>query len=166
MRGMAGVLFGLLALFSLRPSLAPLATWLSTFMLINGAIALVGGLGSNLRTMLHEGAIYLAAATALILWPRSTLLTPVHVLVITALATGFLQVQLALSLHRIAGHEWPLVLAGITSMVLGVMLALYARIDARNFLQVTGEYSFVWGELLLIGALALGARRRPSWIRT
>lgn len=166
MRGMAGVLFGLVALFSSRPSLAPLASWLSTFMLINGAVALVGGLGSNLRTMLREAAVYLAAAAALILWPRSRLLTPVHVLVITALATGFLQVRLAMSLHRIVGHEWPLVLAGVSSIVLGVMLAVYATIDTRNFLQVTGEYAFVWGELLLIAAVALGARRRPSWIRT
>ena len=163
---MAGVLLGLLALFSMRPSLAHLASWLSAFMLLNGAVTLVGGLGSNLRTMLREAAVYFAAATALILWPRSGWLTPVHILVVTALATGFLQLRLAMSLHRIVGHEWPLLLAGITSMVLGVMLAIYATIDARNFLQVTGEYAFVWGELLLIAAVALGARRRPSWIRT
>ena len=77
-----------------------------------------------------------------------------------AMVTGILEIVTAIRLHKEIANEWLLVLAGITSLVFGVLLVLQPAADAVVLVWWIGAYALVLGILLLV--LALRMRRLGS----
>jgi uncharacterized membrane protein HdeD (DUF308 family) len=95
-----------------------------------------------------------------ILSPGLTALALVLVMGANALIVGVLDIAAAIRLRKVIQGEWLLILAGIASVVFGVLVLLFPGAGALALVWLISVYAIVTGVLLL--ALAFRAR---AWAR-
>lgn len=164
-RGIAGILFGLLTFMWPGITLTALVFVFGAYALIDGVMSLVGAVraaGANDRwaALLVEGIVGILAAIAAIVWPGLTALTLVYVIAAWALVTGIAEIAAAIRLRHEIHGEWLLALAGVASILFGVLLAAMPAAGALAIAIWVGAYALIFG----IVVLALGFRLR-SWLR-
>jgi len=76
-----------------------------------------------------------------------------------ALATGIVEIVLAVRLRRVLTGEWLLILSGVLSVGLGVMLVLYPATGLVTLTLWVGAYALLFGVVMLGFAFRLRARR-------
>lgn len=95
--------------------------------------------------------------------PQTTALALVFYVAIWAIATGLLQIAAAIRLRRqLAGEVW-WILAGIASVVFGVLLIVQPAAGALTLLWLFAAYAIAFGVLLLLLAFRVrSGLRRPA----
>jgi uncharacterized membrane protein HdeD (DUF308 family) len=78
-----------------------------------------------------------------------------------ALVTGVLEIIVAIRLRRELEHEWLLALAGVASVLLGLILAVFPGQGAVALVWVIGAYAIVFGAALIVLALRLRHHQQP-----
>jgi len=165
LRGIAGVLFGIITFVAPGISLATLVLVYGAYALVDGVFAVVSAVrrhGSTDRwwVMLIEGIAGIAAGLVTFFWPGITALALLYLIAVWSLLTGVMEVIAAVRLRKIIAGEWLLALSGVLSIGFGVLLALFPAPGALAVLLWIGAYAIVFGCLLV----ALGLRLR-SWQR-
>jgi uncharacterized membrane protein HdeD (DUF308 family) len=111
--------------------------------------------------LIIEGIVGIAAGILTVIWPGITALALLFVIAAWALVTGGLEIAAAIRLRKVITHEWLLVLAGIASIALGIILALFPGPGALALVIWIGAYA------LVSGAMMIGlAFRLRSWARS
>jgi len=165
LRGIAGVLFGIITFVAPGISLATLVLVYGAYALVDGVFAVVSAVrrhGSTDRwwVMLIEGIAGIAAGLVTFFWPGITALALLYLIAVWSLLTGVMEVIAAVRLRKIIAGEWMLALGGVLSIGFGVLLALFPAPGALAVVLWIGAYAIVFGCLLI----ALGLRLR-SWQR-
>ena len=165
LRGIAGVLFGIITFVAPGISLATLVLVYGAYALVDGVFAVVSAVrrhGSTDRwwVMLIEGIAGIAAGLVTFFWPGITALALLYLIAVWSLLTGVMEVIAAVRLRKIIAGEWLLALSGVPSIGFGVLLALFPAPGALAVVLWIGAYAIVFGCLLV----ALGLRLR-SWQR-
>jgi len=163
LRGVAGVLFGIMTLIAPAISLAVLVLLYGAYAFADGVLALVTAIrrrGATTRwwMLLLEGITGIAAGVVTLLWPGITALVLLYLIAAWALVTGAFELAAAIHLRRAITGEWLLALSGIASIAFGVLLILYPASGALALVLWIGAYALVFGSLLI--ALAIRLR---SW---
>ncbi|HWE50514.1 MAG TPA: HdeD family acid-resistance protein [Bryobacteraceae bacterium] len=164
-RGTVAVIFGLIAFFLPVVTILSLTILFGAYALIDGIVSLIAAVrsarhGEHWWALLFEGIAGLAAAAITFVWPLITLVVLVYIIAAWALITGVLEIAAAFRLrHHVAG-EWLLGLAGIFSIIFGVILFAAPGPGAVVLAWWIGAYIFFWGILLLI--LAVRLRHNPG----
>lgn len=153
-RGVVAVIFGLLALTMPVITLVALTILFGAYALIAGVVSLFTAFrtarhGDHWWELLVEGLAGLAAAAATILVPAVTLLILVFIIAGWAVFTGILEIMAASRLRRHIRGEWLLTLAGIASVVFGILLAFAPGPGAIVLAWWIGAYALVFGVLLV-----------------
>jgi uncharacterized membrane protein HdeD (DUF308 family) len=166
LRGLAGILFGLITFFAPGISLAVLVLFFGAYAFADGILALVSafrrrGAGDRWWMLLLEGLAGVVIGVVTLLWPGITAFALLYLIGAWALVTGVFEVVAAIRLRRVITGEWLLVLSGIASVVLGLLLVLFPRAGALAVVLWIGAYALVFGALLV--ALAIRLR---SWGRS
>jgi uncharacterized membrane protein HdeD (DUF308 family) len=161
-RGAVALLFGVLALAWPGLTLLWLVVLFAAYALIGGAVSVVGGLAHRKSDdhwwlALLLGLVSLGAGIIAIVYPNLTAFVLVLLMGANAIATGVLDIVMAVRLRKLIRGEWVLVLAGIVSIVFGVLVFLFPEAGALALVWLIGAYAIVAGGLLL--AAALRARR-------
>jgi uncharacterized membrane protein HdeD (DUF308 family) len=158
LRGLAGVLFGIITFIAPGISLAALVLLFGAYAFADGVLAVVTAVrrrGSNRWGMLLlEGLVGIAAGVLTLLWPSITALALLYVIAAWALVTGAFEIAAAIRLRKVVTGEWILALSGVLSMALGVLLIVAPGPGALAVVIWIGAYAFVFGVLLF----ALGLR--------
>ncbi len=159
LRGIAGVIFGILTFFAPAISLGALVLLFGAYALVDGVLTIVSAVKNRATTerwwvLLLEGIVGVAAGILTFLWPGITALALLYVIAAWALVTGGLEIAAAIRLRKVIDHEWLLILSGIASVALGVMLVLFPGAGALALVLWIGAYATVFGALLI----ALGFR--------
>jgi len=163
LRGVAAVVFGVLALLLPGTTLAALILLFGAYAIVEGVfslIAAVRGRTDEPRWLLALQAIVsIAAGFVAFLWPGLTALVLLYVIAAWALVIGVLQIVAAVRLHsRIRGEGW-LVLSGILSMIFGVLMMWAPGAGALALVLWIGSYAIVFGALLIVLAFRLRGGR-------
>ncbi len=133
------------------------------YSLLDGILGLamaVGGKdteGSN-RFVIGLMALFsIAAGILAFLWPEITAVALLWVIAAWAIATGVLEIILAVRFRKEITNEWLWVLSGILSVVLGLVLVFQPAVGALGLVTTIGVFSIAWGVILV--ALAFKVRR-------
>ncbi len=159
-RGLLAVLFGLAAIVWPRLTLLVLVLLFGAYALVDGVIAVVVSLQvrrvfTRWWVLLLEGLVGIIAGLLTFLWPGITALALLYVIAAWAIVTGVFEIAAAFSGRAPAGQEWALALAGVLSVLLGVLLAILPGVGLLSLVWLIGVYAIVFGILLLIRAFQL-----------
>jgi uncharacterized membrane protein HdeD (DUF308 family) len=166
LRGVTGILFGLVTFVAPGISLAALVLVFGAYALVDGVLAIVSavrrrGASDRWWVLLLAGLAGVGAGVVTLVWPGITALALLYMIAAWALLTGALEIAAAIRLRKAITGEWLLLLSGIVSIGLGVLLALFPGPGALAVVLWIGAWALVFGVLLI----ALGLRLR-SWGRS
>jgi len=160
LRGLLAVIFGALALIWPAITVSALVILFGIYAIFDGLLSLFSALTNRNRPgwlLLLIGSIAgIAVGILTFIWPRVTALMLLYVIAAWALVTGVLELVAAFQLRRELEGEWALALAGATSIILGLLLALRPSSGLIAVAWFVGVYAILFGILLII----LGFRLR------
>jgi uncharacterized membrane protein HdeD (DUF308 family) len=110
--------------------------------------------------MLLEGLVGIAAGAIAIFWPGIGALALTYLVAAWALVTGAFEIAAAIRLRKVMTGEWLLLIAGLLSIVLAVLVALFPGTGALLLVWWLGAYAFAYGVISLVLAL-----RVRTWTR-
>ncbi|MDB6122359.1 MAG: hypothetical protein JWQ71_1352 [Pedosphaera sp.] len=162
LRGIAAVLFGVLAFIWPGITLLTLTLLFGAYALAHGILALVMAFkwskgGRHSRGLLFEGIVSIAAGIIAFLWPGITTLTLLFLIAAWAIVNGVLEIVAAIRLRKVIRGEWLLILAGILSLIFGLVILAQPIVGALAVVWWIGSFAIVFGALLI--GLAFRARR-------
>lgn len=161
LRGIAAVAFGILAFVWPQITLTVLVFLWGAYALVDGIFAIAAGIksyGKNKRwwILLLEGVLSAAAGVFAFVIPGITALILLILIASWAIVTGVFEIVAAIQLRKEIKGEWLLALAGVASILFGVLLFLNPGAGALAVVWLIGAYAIVFGALLI----ALGLRLR------
>ena len=163
LRGVVGILFGLIALFFPGTTMLSLVIVFSAYMLVDGGFAIAAAVRAARQHerwgwLTFEGLANIATGIIAFLWPGLTVLAFVLLIAAWAIVSGGLMLGAAFRLKIDYGRWW-LLLGGLLSIVFGVLLVLAPLIGALVLTWWLGAYALVFGIVLLVLAFRLRSRR-------
>jgi uncharacterized membrane protein HdeD (DUF308 family) len=166
LRGLAAILFGILAFAWPAITLFVLVIFFGAYMLVDGIFAIVAAVraaGEEARwwLLLVEGILGVVAGLVAFFWPGLTALALLYLIAAWAIVTGIMEIVGAIRLRQEMVGEWALILGGALSVLFGVLLvAIPARAGLLSLTWLIGAYAVAFGVLLVI--LAFRVRNAPS----
>jgi uncharacterized membrane protein HdeD (DUF308 family) len=168
-RGAAALLFGILALAWPGLTLLVLVALFAAYALITAAVYISAGV-KNRETdkgwwmLVLLGLVGVAAGGIAIFYPLVTALVLVLLMGANAIVTGILDLAIAIRLRKELRGEWMLVLAGIVSIVFGVLVFLFPGAGALAMVWMVSFYAMLTGVLLLALAFRMkgGGKTSPG----
>jgi uncharacterized membrane protein HdeD (DUF308 family) len=162
-RGLLGVVFGLLAFTHPGVTLAVLIAFFGAYALFDGIVAIIFAFRApkehvSVWPFVLEGIIGLLAGILAFAYPLATAVALETLVAAWALVTGIFEVVAAFRLRHAITNEWLLGLTGVLSIIAGIVLWIYPVAGIASLVLIIGAYAFVFGILLI----ALGVRIR-SW---
>ena len=161
-RGVLGILFGLIALFLPGATMLSLVLVFAAYAFLDGVLGIVSAVRAARENerwgyLILEGLVDIAAAAVAVLWPGITVMAFVFVIAFWAIVTGVLELMAAFRLDFIDGRGW-LVFGGIVSILYGALLIAAPMIGAVVLTWWLGAYALVFGVCLVVLAFKLRAR--------
>src|SRR5213593_2631621 len=116
LRGIAGVLFGVVTFIQPGISLVALVLVFGAYAFADGVLALVSAIRRHSTTdrwwvLLLEGLVGVAAGVVTLMWPGITAVALLYVIAAWALVTGGFEIAAAIRLRKAIDDEWLLALA-------------------------------------------------------
>ena len=170
LRGLAAIIFGILALVWPRETVIVLIALFGAYALIDGLIAIfleVRGRDDNRNWgwLLVEGIVGALIGIITFRWPGVTGLVLLAFIAAWAVITGIMEIFQAIELRRVIHNEWLLILGGAASVLFGLLLFLFPGTGALAIVWLIGIYAIVFGAMLLGLAWRLrsmGQQPRPA----
>lgn len=164
-RGIAAIIFGVLAFIWPDITLIALALLFGAYALVDGVLSLVAAIRGVPRVaqgrwlLALEGILGIAAGILAFIWPDITALVLLLLIGAWAIVTGVLEIIAAVRLRREIEGEWVLALAGLASIVFGALVFINPSAGALAVVWLIGAYAIIFGIALLV----LAWRLRAVW---
>lgn len=172
LRGVLAVIFGIVALIWPDLTLTVLVLLFGAYALVDGIFLIIASIGSRNNDEqrwvgLLQGIAGVVAGILTFVWPDITALVLLYFIAAWALVTGVLEIVVAIQYRRAIEGEWLLVLAGISSIVFGLLLVIFPGAGALSLVWLIGIYEIFFGALLIVLAFRLrGLGDEPDRGRT
>ncbi len=150
-RGILGILFGLVALVYPGITLTVLVLFLGAYAGVDGVLALiaaVGGDGKDRLWYVLEGIVGIGLAILILSYPVISERALIYVIAAWAILTGILEIMAGFELPL--SRDWLLALAGVASVVFGVLVFANPAAGALAIVWLIGIYALVFGIVLLV----------------
>jgi uncharacterized membrane protein HdeD (DUF308 family) len=164
-RGIAAIVFGLIALFVPGTALASLVLLFAAYLLVDGVSAIMAAVRAaraheGWGWFAMEGVLDLVAAAFSVWMPGITVVAFMVLLGVWACVTGALLVVAALSARRLReGRGW-MAFAGAVSAVWGLLLLAWPGAGAIALVIWLGAYALVFGVVMVITAARMRREHR------
>ena len=165
LRGVAAVIFGILAFIWPGVTLAVLVLLWGAYALIDGVLDLVGAFRtSHNHRWWHvgEGLVGILAGIAAFAWPGLTALVLLYIIAAWALITGVLEIIAAIRLRKVVDNEWWMILSGVASIIFGIILLVQPGTGALALIWVIAAYAIIFGIIELLLAFRLRGFRQQE----
>jgi uncharacterized membrane protein HdeD (DUF308 family) len=154
LRGVLGILFGLVAFTLPGATMLSLVLFFSAYMLVDGVCAIIAAVRAARQherwgLLVLEGVADIATGVIAFVWPGITVVAFVFLVAAWALISGGLMLAAAFRLKVNHGRWW-LVLGGLASLVYGALLIVTPMIGAVVLTWWIGAYALVFGIAMLI----------------
>ncbi|HWE62713.1 MAG TPA: HdeD family acid-resistance protein [Chloroflexota bacterium] len=160
LRGLAAIIFGILALVVPHITLVVLIAFFGAYVLVDGFFTLVAAVRAAEQhtrwwPLLVEGVAGIIAGVLTFIWPGLTALVLLYFIAAWAIVTGVFEVLAAIRLRREIRGEWLLGLSGVLSVLFGLLLIAFPGAGALTVVWLIGAYALVFGVVLVGLALRL-----------
>lgn len=161
-RGIAAIVFGVMALVWPAPTLVALTYLVGAYLLVDGAtmiVALVRGdalARQNAWAVAIIGVLGVVGGIVTFFWPGATALTLLYVVAFWAIATGIFQVIGAIALRREIDGEFWMGLGGLLSVAFGAYLIALPGAGLLSLVWLVGAWAIVFG----VSSIGLALRLR------
>ncbi len=153
-RGIAAVLFGIVALVWPKLTLSALVFVFGLFATISGITAVVAALRNTefpgWGWLLGEGILGILAGAIALAWPGITALAFLYLLAAWAILTGVFEVIAPLAYPMSGGRAVLTALAGVLSIIFGILIAAQPSSGLLAVVWLIGVYAIVVG-IMYIG---------------
>ncbi len=163
-RGISGIVFGIIAFAYPGIALATLVLLFGAWMLIDGVFRVVGataGRASDPDWGFHLiiGILGIVVGILTFRAPRITALALIIYVAAWALMIGAAEIALAVKLRREIKGEWFLILMGLASIIFAVLLLWNPGPGALALLWLIASYAIVFGVLAIFFGFRLRSLR-------
>jgi uncharacterized membrane protein HdeD (DUF308 family) len=159
LRGIAAIIFGVLAFAWPGVTLLTLILFYGAFALVDGVLAIIaaitGGAPGPRWWLAIVGLLGIAAGLLTFLMPGLSALVLLFFIAGWAIATGVFQIMGAIQLRKEIDNEWLLILGGIISVLFGIGVMLAPGAGALALVWVIGTYAIIIGVLFVALAFRL-----------
>jgi uncharacterized membrane protein HdeD (DUF308 family) len=160
LRGIAAILFGILAFIWPGLTLVTLVLMFGAFALVDGAIVLgaaFSGAAKPVPTwwLILVGLLGIAAGIVTFLWPGMSAILLVVFIGAWAVAHGIFEIIGAIQLRKEIENEWMLILGGIISVIFGIIVLIAPGAGALALVWWIAIYSIVFGVMFVAFSLRL-----------
>jgi len=161
LRGIASIVFGVLAFAWPGLTLVTLVLLYGAYALIDGVIALVAAFTGGAKPvptwwLIVVGLLGIAAGVVTFLMPGITAILLILFIGCWALVHGIFEIIGAIQLRKEIDNEWMLILSGIVSVLFGLIVLIAPGAGALGLIWAIAAYSIVFG----ITFIALAFRLR------
>jgi uncharacterized membrane protein HdeD (DUF308 family) len=161
-RGLAAVLFGVVALVWPRLTVATLVLYFGAFALVHGVSDVIGSIMNREEDkywwlVLLGGLASIVAGLLVVSWPQLTALFLLYVIAARALVTGILDIIAAIRLRKEIEGELLLILGGLASVLFGLVAIARPGAGALAVVSLIAIYALFVGAILMV--LAFRMRR-------
>jgi uncharacterized membrane protein HdeD (DUF308 family) len=158
-RGVLGIVFGLIALFLPGVTMLSLVLVFSAYALVDSVFAIIAAVRAASQRerwalLVFEGIINIMTAAIAFLWPGITVVAFVLLVATWAILSGGLLLGAAFRLN-IAHGRWWLAFGGLVSIFYGALLVVAPITGALVLTWWLGAYAIVFGVTLIVVALKL-----------
>ena len=159
LRGIAAIIFGVLAFVWPGITLVTLVLLFGAFTLVDGVLslghAIMGGNVGSRWWLALVGIAGIAAGLVTFLMPGLTALVLLFFIAGWAIALGVFQIIGAIRLRKEIDNEWLIGLSGALSVLFGVVLLVAPGAGALGLIWVIASYAIVFGIMLVMEAFKL-----------
>ena len=160
LRGVFAILFGLVALLLPRIALLAFIYVFAAYAIIDGIVAVFVSIrerGSLNRWgwVLAEGILSVVAGIVAVVYPGLTALVLLYLVAAWAVLTGVTEIVAAFRLREQISREWALGLAGLLSIVFGIILFIRPGAGLLAILWLVGIYAIIFGILFIVRAFQM-----------
>ena len=164
-RGILALVFGIIALADPLIVLLAFIYVFAVYAILDGLTTIVSSLQerSSSRTwwmLLLEGIIGIIFGILVLAWPVKTALVLLYLVAIWALVTGVLKVSAAFVVLGSARQRWGLGLAGLLSIIFGLILIVHPGAGLLTVLWLVGIFAIVFGLSLIVHAFQVRSHTR------
>ena len=155
LRGALAIAFGLVAFFAPLWGVAILVGVFVAWALIDGVTSLFTGIRTrttdrNWWLAILEGVAGIAAGIVALFLPQFATQVLVWLIAAWSIVTGVVEIVMAIRLReQIKGEFW-LGLAGLASILFGVILLVFPGVGALSLVWLIGSFALVFGVFLVI----------------
>ncbi|MFL6351052.1 MAG: HdeD family acid-resistance protein [Bryobacteraceae bacterium] len=162
-RGLIAILLGILTLARPGITVGALVILFGAYAFIDGVVNIAGAWRASKAherwgVLVIEGVVGILAGIVTFAWPAITAIVLIYVIAAWAIVTGIFEIMAAVRLRKHISGEWLLALAGVASVVFGILLMAAPLIGALVIGIWIGVYALIFGAMLI----GLGLRLR-SW---
>ena len=159
LNGICAILFGILAFSWPGLTLFVLILMFAVYCIADGITALLAAFGKKSGghwfPMLLLGAVSILAGIGAFVWPGLTALALVYVIAAWSIVKGVFEIVAAIELRKEIDNEWLLILAGVVSILFGIVLFAKPGEGALALVWVIGFFAIARGVLLIMLSLRL-----------
>jgi uncharacterized membrane protein HdeD (DUF308 family) len=155
LRGLAAILFGLIAFLAPGVTVAALVLLFGGYALIDGVFSIIAGIRAAERherwwPFALEGLASILVGVIAFVMPAAAAFAMLWFVSAWAILTGVLRISAAIRLRKEIRGEWLLVLNGALSVLLGILIVMRPVLGLIWVTWMVGAYAMVYG-IVLVG---------------
>jgi len=171
-RGLAAILFGVLALVWPAVTVSVLVILFGVYVMVDGVFLIIKAISSwkardDRWLLLLEGLLGVGVGIITFVAPEVTAIALLFYIAAWSLATGIIEIASAIRLRKeISGEVW-WILSGIASIIFAILLMMFPSPGALGLIWLIATYAIVFGVLLmLLSFRLLGLRGHAKQAKT
>lgn len=163
-RGLAAIVFGILALAWPAATLSVLVILFGAYALVDGIFLVIKAVSSwkahdDRWPLLLEGFLGIGIGVITFVAPGVTAIALLFYIAGWSLATGIVEIVSAIRLRKEISGEFWWILSGIASILFAVLLMLFPGAGALGVIWLISTYAIIFGVLLIILSFRLLGHR-------
>jgi len=149
-RGFVAILFGVLAIIWPAQAWLALVVLFGAFALLDGIITLIIGIDfshyfNHWWVVALEGVVGIVIGLLTLFWLRTALQALIYVIAAWAIITGIFEIMAGIRFRLFIVGEWSMIVAGILSILLGILLFVFPAEGLRGLVWMIGIYAIFFG---------------------
>ena len=159
-RGVLAIVFGVLALIWPDSTKLALVLLFGAFAFVDGIFAVTTSIAARgylerWWAILLEGIAGIVIGVLTFFWPNITALVLLYFIAAWAVTTGIFEIVAAIEFRHVISGEWVMILAGLLSVLLGILLFVFPSAGMVSVVWLIGIYAIAAGIISMIFAFRL-----------